>query len=161
MPDATISPQGRGIYHLNTKYPYPTAGVSYVQDVRYDVQITSSEDAYNLFKDDFPDIDYKEHFFAILINRQNRLLGVAHIASGGVSAVISDPKIIFQEAILANATGIVLMHNHPSGSLNPSNADIKLTKKCCEAAKMLDMALVDHIIISSSGYTSLADDGLI
>ena len=89
------------------------------------------------------------------------MLGVLDASSGGITGTVADPRIILTAAIKANAVGIVLSHNHPSGSVKPSRADEELTVKIREAARFLDMTVLDHIIITSEGYYSFADEGLL
>ena len=83
------------------------------------------------------------------------------MSTGGVSGTVADPKLIFAAAIKANACGIILAHNHPSGNLHPSQADIDLTKKMKEGGKLLEIQLLDHVIVTTEGYSSLADEGFI
>jgi len=106
-------------------------------------------------------VDYCERMYVIMVNRNNHILGVAFISEGSVGGTVADPKKIFQIALKANASGILVAHNHPSGNLRPSQNDIKLTKKLKEAGLLLDLPLMDHIIITSKSYTSLSDEGLI
>ncbi len=102
-----------------------------------------------------------EEFKILLLNRANRLIGYYSVSSGGISGTIADPRVIFAAALKACAVEIILAHNHPSGNLQPSNADSILTKKLKEAGNLLDIIVLDHIIISDGGYFSFADKGLI
>lgn len=97
----------------------------------------------------------------ILLNRVNRVLGIYHVSSGGIAGTIADPKLIFMAALKGSASGIILSHNHPSGNLKPSQVDLQLTKKIVEGGKLLDISVVDHLIITSEGYLSFADEGLL
>lgn len=127
-------------------------------------QITCSKDCAEIFKNifDFNTIDYKEFFYAMYLNRSNKILGVLQVSSGGVSGTVADAKIIFQGALKLNASTIIVCHNHPSGNIKPSEQDIALSKKLKEGAAFLDMAVIDSIIITSGdSYTSLADEGLL
>jgi len=127
-------------------------------------QITNSKDCAEIFKSifDFNTIDYREFFYAMYLNRGNKILGVLQVSSGGVSGTIADPKIIFQGALKLNASVIIVCHNHPSGNLKPSPEDITLSRKLKEGAAILDMAVLDSLIITSADdYTSLADEGLL
>lgn len=92
--------------------------------------------------------------FALYLSRSNNILGYAQISSGGLSGTVCDPRIVFQYALKLNASGIILAHNHPSGSLKPSRADISLTDKIRDAGKLLDIDLIDHLIVSEVGYWS-------
>ena len=96
----------------------------------------------------------------VLLNRNNRVLGVAPISSGGVSGTVVNPKIIFSIALKANASQIIVAHNHPSGNLKASNSDISITKRLKEGGRLLEIDVYDHLIITNYGYLSFADDGL-
>ena len=124
-------------------------------------KITSSVDAYDLLVSVWQvnKIEYVEEFKILLLNRSNRVLGWVKVSSGGVSGTVADPRIIFQTALLSNASGIILAHNHPSGNIFPSESDIQLTKKMKEAGKVLEIAVLDHLIITSESYYSFADEG--
>lgn len=102
-------------------------------------------------------IELLEEGKILLLNRANAVLGVLHASVGGVTGTVIDPKIVFITALKANACGIILAHNHPSGSLLPSEADTKLTGKINEGARLLDMRLLDHLIVTPEGYFSYAD----
>jgi len=125
-------------------------------------KITCSKDAYDLvYPGWIKDIDYRESFKVLLLSRANRVIGISNLFVGGLSGVIVDPKLIFQIALKCNAATILLMHNHPSGNLTASEADLKLTRKLVEAGKLLDLPILDHLILTSESYYSLADDGLL
>ncbi|MBI5372478.1 MAG: JAB domain-containing protein [Sphingobacteriales bacterium] len=126
-------------------------------------KITTSVDAYEILQKIWnrDKIELVEEFKVLLLNRSNKVLGVLDASSGGITGTVADPRIILTAAIKANAVGIVLSHNHPSGSVKPSRADEELTVKIREAARYLDMAVLDHIIITSEGYYSFADEGLL
>jgi DNA repair protein RadC len=103
----------------------------------------------------------KEVFVALYLNKKNRVLASHIIASGGIDATIADVRIILKKALEEQATSIILSHNHPSGNLRPSQRDLELTKKIMEAAKLIDVQVIDHIIVSDEGYYSFADDGIL
>jgi len=103
----------------------------------------------------------KEQFWVILLNRANRILKKEQISSGGVSGTVADPKIIFKAALDQYASSIILVHNHPSGNLKPSQADIDLTNKMKAAGKLLEIPVLDHIIFGDEGYFSFADEVLL
>ena len=105
------------------------------------------------------DIEYRERFYAVYLNRQNQIIGYYLISIGSSCATIAEPKMIFQPAITMHASCIIIAHNHPSGSKNPSEADFKLTKKLTEAGKILEMPILEHIILTADGYYSFADNG--
>lgn len=128
------------------------------------LEIYSSTDVYKLLINNFYDkdtIEYKESFKVILVNQANKVLGVTTISEGGISETIADIRIILQAAILSNASGIILSHNHPSGNLTPSEEDKRLTQRLNEAAIIMRIKLLDHLIITSEGYLSFVDEGLI
>jgi DNA repair protein RadC len=125
-------------------------------------QISSSHQCAELLREIWSDrIEYVEEFYAILLNRANRVLGWTKISSGGISGTVADPKVIFQSALKANASSIIIAHNHPSGNLQPSESDTRLTKKIKQAGGFLDLPLLDHLILTSENYFSFADEGLI
>lgn len=123
-------------------------------------KITSSNDAYEELKDLFSDLDH-EQFWVLLLSRSNKVIAKKRISIGGVAGTVVDSKIIFKTALEHLASGIILAHNHPSGNLKPSTADITITKKIMAAGKNLDINVLDHIIVSDLGYTSLVDDGFV
>ncbi len=124
-------------------------------------QILSSKDGYNCIAPILMDLGHEE-FWIILLNRANKVIGKEQISSGGVSGTVVDAKIIFRKALeVAPASSIILCHNHPSGSLKPSQADIDITKKLKQAGETLDISVLDHLIIAENGYYSFADDGRI
>jgi DNA repair protein RadC len=126
-------------------------------------KISSAAEAYKLFIDqwDSGKIELLEEFKMILLNRNNRVLGMINISQGGMSGTVADPKLIFVAALKAAASYIILAHNHPSGNLKPSNEDIRLTKKLVDGGKLLDLQVVDHLIITNEGFYSFCDEGLI
>lgn len=125
-------------------------------------KVKSAEDAYNILKPLFdPIIEHREQFAVLLLNRSNDVLGWFCASQGGVAGTVADPKIIMQAALLSNASGMILAHNHPSGNMNPSESDKTLTKRIGVAAKALDIGLLDHLIITTEGYFSFADKGLL
>lgn len=105
-------------------------------------------------------IEHVEEFKVLLLNRSNKVLGLHNLSKGGVSGTITDAKVIFQAALKSNASALIIAHNHPSGSLDASDADIRLTKKICAGAKLLDISVLDHLIITpEETYKSLSDSG--
>ena len=102
-----------------------------------------------------------EEFKVMLLNRANCVLGIFQVSRGGVAGTVADPKLIFAVAIKTLASGIILAHNHPSGNLSASQADVDLTKKIKEGAKLFDIQLLDHVILTSKSYFSFADEGLL
>lgn len=126
-------------------------------------KISSSNDAFSIVQSqwDLGKINLLEEFKILLLNRANRVLGMITLSQGGVSGTVVDPKLIFVAALKAAASYIVLVHNHPSEELKPSNEDLKLTKKLVEGGKLLDILVVDHLIITKNRYYSFCDEGLI
>ena len=121
-----------------------------------------AEDVYRLLIDYVYDkeiIQYKECLKLILLNKAGKLLGVAHISEGGIDETSADIRIIMQAAILGNASSIILTHNHPSGNLKPSTQDDLVTENLRKAAKLFNITLLDHIIVTDSGYFSYLDEG--
>ena len=106
--------------------------------------------------------DHRHEIFAVLfLNRANKINHFEIISEGGITGTVADPRIILRKALEEDAVNIILCHNHPSGSLKPSRADEDLTKKIKAAALLLDIAILDHIIVSEDGYYSFADEGLL
>ena len=106
-------------------------------------------------------IDYREMFYILCLNRSNKVLGFSQISVGGISGTISDIRIIFQTALKSNSSALIVCHNHPSGNLNPSQADKTITKKLVDAGKLLDISVLDHVILTEESYYSFADNNLI
>ena len=128
--------------------------------VKVKPKITSSQDAYNCLHGPMEDLQH-EVFKILLLNRNNRVTRIETISIGGVAGTVVDAKIIFKKAIEEQSSSIILAHNHPSGNLSPSQQDISLTKKLVAAGKTLDINILDHLIISESGYYSFLDEGQI
>ncbi len=126
------------------------------------VQITCSEDAVNVFRQiwEYP-LELKECFYALFLNRANRVLGYYLVSVGGLSGTVIDIKGILQTALKANASSIILAHNHPSGNSTPSDADKKVTTKAKGASLLLELQILDHVILMREGYYSFADEGLL
>lgn len=127
-------------------------------------QIKCSKDAFEIFMNtwDLDTIEYFEEFRLMLLTRSNKVLGIASISKGGISGTVTDIRIILQYAIKANASGLIICHNHPSGNLQPSESDLAITRKVKDSAKLMDIQLLDHLIIIPEGrYFSMADDGTI
>jgi DNA repair protein RadC len=125
-------------------------------------KIHSSKDAADYARQFFADdIEIYESVFIILLNRANNTVGWAKISQGGISASVIDVKIILKYVVEAMACAVIIAHNHPSGNLQPSHADITVTQRIKNATTLLDSSLVDHIILSSEGYYSFADEGIL
>lgn len=113
-----------------------------------------------IYKQTSSEIELKEYFFIILLNRANEVIGYHKISEGGICATLVDIRIAFAIALKSLAVGMILTHNHPSGNIKPSEQDIKLTKDFRKAGDLLDIKVFDHIIITATSYCSLLDDGL-
>ncbi|MGN6399685.1 MAG: JAB domain-containing protein [Flavisolibacter sp.] len=126
-------------------------------------QICSSHDAYDVLAHywDQDKIDLLEEFKVLYLNRSNRVLQIIALSQGGISGTIADPRLILAAALKVAATAIVLAHNHPSTGLKPSRADEELTQKIKHAAAFHDIKVIDHIILTSEGYFSFSDEGLL
>jgi DNA repair protein RadC len=125
------------------------------------VVLKQSIETYSYLKSIWDDgsIEFKEEFKAVYMNRNNRVIGWVTIGVGGIAGVVADPKVIFANAITAGASGIIISHNHPSGNLEPSGSDLEITRKIVNGAKLLDMTVLDHMILSKYGYFSFCDEG--
>jgi len=124
------------------------------------IKITCSQDIYQAMKAELLDLP-REEFWVVLLNRANRVIRKEQVSSGGVSGTVADPKIIFKAALDQYASSVILVHNHPSGNLKPSQADVNLTRKMKHAGELLEIPVLDHIIFGDEGYLSFADEGLL
>jgi len=122
--------------------------------------ITGSHSAWQILRRHLVDLNHEE-FWILLLSRNNKVIAKELISKGGLSGTVADPKIIFNVALLHQASSIILAHNHPSGNLKPSQQDIDLTKKLHQAGKILDINVFDHLIITDDGFLSFADEGLL
>lgn len=124
--------------------------------------ISNSELSTQLFREvwDSSQLTLRESFKAVFLNTSNRAVNFYSLSDGGVSGTVVDTRLLLQAAILSNASSIIICHNHPSGNLNPSEADRKVTKKVKEAALLFDIMLLDHIILTEDDYFSFADSGM-
>lgn len=122
--------------------------------------INSSKSAFDFIHEQFIDLTIEE-FWVIYLNRRNQVIHKANISKGGVSGTIVDARIIFTHAINQLASSIILVHNHPSGNLKPSQSDLSLTKKIKKAGELMEVLVIDHLIVGEKDYFSFADNGLI
>ena len=120
------------------------------------IRVSSSHQLYDLLKPYFEDLLHEE-FYVVYLNRANLVIAVRQVSIGGTAATIVDPKVIFKIGIDLQASAIVLAHNHPSGTLKPSEDDDRMTKKIVQSANLLEMPVLDHLIITDNGYFSFAD----
>ena len=137
--------------------------LTYKNNVPYNQRqkISNSQGAYEILTNLFPEntMDYRETFIVLYLNRANQVLGYSVISQGGTSNTTVDIKMVIQTALLANASCIMLAHNHPSGNLHPSSDDNRITNKIIEAARLFDITVLDHIIITNESYYSFTDNG--
>lgn len=137
---------------LNYKYP-----VEYEERLKF----TNSYSTYRILLNNWSEqIEFREEFNILLVDNALNMLGLFNIGKGGNTFTPVDIKLIFAAALKANATGIILAHNHPSGKLFPSAPDLKVTKEIEKAAKLLNISILDHLIVTPSDYFSFADEGL-
>ena len=125
--------------------------------------IKSSSDVYEILLHywDKDKIDLLEEFKVLFLNRSNRVLQIYNVSSGGITGTVADPRLILAAALKVAACSMMLAHNHPSTSLKPSRADEELTSKIKYAAQFHDIKVLDHVIVSSEGYYSFADEGVL
>ena len=125
------------------------------------VQVTNSQKIFEVIMKhwDLDILEYQEQIKVILLNRANIVLGIYEMSKGGISGTVVDIRIILGVALKCNASAIILVHNHPSGKLVPSEHDKAITKRLKEACNLLEVYLLDHLIISKFGYYSFADEG--
>lgn len=122
--------------------------------------INSSGTAVDIIRPYYNDyIEYKEVAYVLLLNKGNQVLGINRISEGGVSGTVVDVKLILQACLLCNASAFILVHNHPSGNLQPSEADKTINIKLKKAGATMDLEILDSIIITKYGYWSAADEG--
>jgi DNA repair protein RadC len=137
--------------------------VSYSNSNKDTIKIRSSKDSYDVIINSWnaDTLQLQEEFKVILLNRSNTVLGIYPLSRGGVSETIIDMKLLFSVALKCISSSMIIVHNHPSGSLTPSNADLQCTRRIKEVCKLLDITLLDHIIIAKNGYFSFCDEGRI
>jgi len=126
-------------------------------------KITCSNDIYEILKElfDASQLTIKEECIALFLNRNNKLTGAYKVSSGGITGTVIDIRLVLSIALKSLSCGLILAHTHPSGNLRPSKADIDLTQRLKEAANLMDLQLLDHLIISSDSYYSFSDEGLL
>lgn len=125
--------------------------------------VNSSSKCYQLLLQTWDEnkIDFVEQFKVLLLNRCNRVLGILELSQGGITGTVADIRLVMTAALKANAIAIILSHNHPSGNLKPSRTDEELTRKIKTAGVFLDIQVLDHIIVTSEGYYSFTDEGVL
>lgn len=131
-----------------------------IAEVKQKKSIGHSKDIYELFKPKLADLMHEE-FWVLLLNQGLKIIGERQVSEGGMASTAVDARKIFRLAIDEGAASIALAHNHPSGSLKPSNEDILLTNRLKEAGKLLDVKVIDHVIVAETGFYSFADEGIL
>lgn len=125
-------------------------------------KVTTSRTANEIFRPLIGgDMNIREQFWILLLDRANNPIGTHLVSIGGMSGTVVDSKLIFATALTALANSIILCHNHPSGNPKPSQADIDISKQLRDAGKIIGITVLDHIILTSDGYTSFADQGIV
>lgn len=148
---------------MNIDYTVGEVELTYKSTSRSRNKIYSSEDAYKILLPTYKEgtICYKEYFKVLLLSQSNQVLGYTLISEGGITETCADVRIILQAALLTNSVALILAHNHPSGNLKPSRQDMEITKQVKEAAKLMRISVIDHLILTDAGYYSFADEGLL
>ena len=123
-------------------------------------KIRGSKDVFEIFQPLLKDLAVEE-FWILLVNRANLVLDKSKISQGGISGTVIDTRIILKKAVEKLSSSLILCHNHPSGNLKPSEADIRITEKIKKSGELMDINLLDHLIIADNSYFSFADEGLI
>lgn len=140
-------------------------GITYNPKKLSKFKISSSQDAQmylrETFKVELCNINLKEYFYILLLNKGSRVIGFHRLSEGSLDGCMADIRLAFATALKCLASGMILCHNHPSGRLFPSEPDKKLTNTFVEAGKLMDILILDHIILAEEGYYSFADDGII
>ena len=135
--------------------------VSYRPNKSTAISLNNSESIFRMVLEHWnkDTIELQEEMKVVLLNRSNHLLGIYELSKGGMAGTIVDVKLLLSVALKCAASNIIMIHNHPSGNLRPSKADIAITDKVKTATRQVDLLLLDHLIISKDWYYSFADDG--
>lgn len=146
---------------MDMDYKVGEVELSYAPKIKDFRKVLSSEDAYKYLLSTYKEgtICYKEYFKILLLNQANQVLGYILISEGGLTSTDVDVRVILQAALLTNSVAIILAHNHPSGNKTPSREDIKMTNQIKEAAQIMRIRVLDHLIITDTGYYSFSDEG--
>ena len=147
---------------LRLHIPLYTTRLVSIASIPIDVrdQVRSPEEVVEVLSEYFQDKD-REEFLIVLLDRAQTIIGLAQISVGGLAASIVEPRAVFKAAIEANAASIILCHSHPSGNLEPSREDIRITRQLVEGGKIMGIPILDHVIIAEKSHTSLAERGLL
>ena len=148
---------------MNIDYKVGEVKLSYKPKFRNQQKVTCSEDVYKYMLSTYKKgtICYKEYFKVLFLNQDNQVLGYTLISEGGITETCADVRLIMQAALLTNSVALILVHNHPSGNLKPSRQDMEITKQVRDAAQLMRIKVLDHIILTDTEYYSFADEGLL
>lgn len=126
-------------------------------------KVSTAKDAYEILFNNWNlnKIEMVEQSYILLLNQANNVIGMSEVSCGGVAGTVLDPKVIFVIALKTNASKVILAHNHPSGNIKPSSADIIITRRLVEAGKLLELQVLDHLIVTRDRFYSFGDEGLI
>lgn len=145
---------------MNTLFNVSEVTIGYKRKFKHGVNVRNSQEVAEVFRQIYTEdiIEHREKFSIMLLANNMDVLGISEISIGGLTQCLVDVRLIFQTALLANATQIILCHNHPSGNLKPSGEDFAITKKIIEAGQVLSIRVLDHIILSTDSYRSMSDE---
>ena len=137
--------------------------ISYMNEVDEQIKVMGSSEVYQVLKAnwDLDTIELQEEFKILLLNQGNQVLGIKSMFKGGINTCSIDVRLIMGMALKANASALVITHNHPSGNLNASESDKRITSKIKECCELFDIRLLDHIIMAKNSYLSFADEGIL
>lgn len=144
-----------GVYELH---------IGFRRVLPFRLPVKRSEDLHKFIKETLyleGEVEYSEKFFVLMLDRTNKVYCYKLLSTGGLTGTVVDIRLLFQAVILSHATGIILVHNHPSGNTQPSEADLTLTKRIVDAGKIFEIGILDHIIIGGNEYYSFADEGML
>ena len=146
---------------MNIDYTVGEVELTYKSTSKSRSKIYSSEDAYKVLLPTYKEgtICYKEYFKVLFLNQASQVLGYTLISEGGITETYADVRVILQAALLTNSVAIILAHNHPSSSMKPSRQDMEITKQVKDAAQLMRIKVLDHLILTDAGYYSFADEG--
>lgn len=148
---------------MNTEYTVAEVRLTYKRKASYlgEGELRSSIDVYRFLLSIYPKetVEYRESFKVLYLNNCGKAIGYTTISEGGIDTTCVDIRMILQGALLCNATQIILSHNHPSGNPQPSTQDMSLTKKVRDAAAIMQIKVVDHIILTTDSFYSFSDEG--
>ncbi len=131
-------------------------------DVVPNAKISQSKDVADYIRQVYPvEINIREAMVVLYLNNSNRTLGYTVASIGGITGTVVDVRLVLRDALLTQSTSIILVHNHPSGALKPSQSDINITNKVKKAAELMDIKLLDHLILTEDSYFSFADEGIV